>query len=193
MTNIAFVNSEGLIVGTVTPSSEQEINDTVDQAGRNEAQRIDAKIAALELERADLIANKDAMVQAITDERRDRLNTIFVPEGMTRVDAPDGVVFEKGGTWIDGVYTAPEPVPEPVPQSVPMWAAKVVCEQAGIWDNIQEAVQSSGNPVLAAAFAGSPTLSRDSNAVLSLKDSVNLTDDELDAMFRLADALASQV
>ena len=85
------------------------------------------------------------------------------------------------------VATAPASQP-PVPTSVPAWKGKAALREAGLLDAVEAAVAAAGGRVQD-AWTGAPEWSRDSDFLLSLPGGLSLSQQQVDDMFRAADAI----
>lgn len=86
---------------------------------------------------------------------------------------------------------APPPTFDPpVPTSIPAWKGKAALREAGLLDAAEVAVASAGGRVQD-AWAGAAEWSRNSDFLLSLATGLGLTEQQIDDMFRSADAIQS--
>jgi hypothetical protein len=79
-------------------------------------------------------------------------------------------------------------VEPPVPAVIPAWKGKAALREAGLLDSVEAAVLAAGGRV-ADAWAGAAEWSRDSDFLLSLGAGLDLTKQQIDDMFRAADAM----
>jgi len=108
------------------------------------------------------------------------------------IEASDGVVCGMLYNSETGEFTTPEPPPTPIPQVVTMRQARLALLQQGLLASIQPAIDSLDEPHRSAAsieWEYSQTVERTRPFVLLLAQALNLTDDDLDALFELADTL----
>lgn len=87
---------------------------------------------------------------------------------------------------------APPPPPAPVPGEIANWRAKAVLELAGLLTAVEAALDAMPEPartVALAAWNGGADLARNGPTVLALAPVLNLTDAQVDDMFRQAAAL----
>lgn len=76
-----------------------------------------------------------------------------------------------------------------VPQSVPMWAVRTVLETNGLINQVQNVITSSNNVALRNIWEYGNFAERTSPAINELASSINLTDQQIDQMFRDAGKL----
>lgn len=91
---------------------------------------------------------------------------------------------------IDG--TDLPPMPARVPREVPNWRVKVILSSMGMLDRVDAFIDSLPEPQRAVAFHawnGDARISRKSATVAALASAMQLTDEQLDAMFMQAEAL----
>jgi hypothetical protein len=83
----------------------------------------------------------------------------------------------------------PAPPPEPgVPPVVAAWKGKAVLDAAGLLPEVETAVAAAGG-IVSAAWAGATEWRRDSDFLTALADTIGLSADEVDGLFRQADAI----
>jgi hypothetical protein len=75
-----------------------------------------------------------------------------------------------------------------VPPVIPAWKGKAALREAGLLDAVQAAVAAAGGRVQD-AWSGASEWSRDSDFLLSLAAGLDLTKQQIDDMFRAADAM----
>ena len=78
----------------------------------------------------------------------------------------------------------------PVPTVIPAWKGKAALREAGLLDAVEAAVAAAGGRVHN-AWAGASDWSRDSDFLIALAGSLGLTEQQVDEMFRSADAIQS--
>ncbi len=78
----------------------------------------------------------------------------------------------------------------PVPPLIPAWKGKAALREAGLLDAVEAAVAAAGGRIQD-AWAGAPEWSRDSEFLLSLAVGLGLSKQQIDDMFRSADAIQS--
>ena len=91
-----------------------------------------------------------------------------------------------------GEFTTPEPPPSSIPQVVTMRQARLALLQQGLLASIQPAIDALDEPHRSAAnieWEYSQTVERTRPFVLTLGEELELTDDDLDALFTLAATL----
>ena len=76
----------------------------------------------------------------------------------------------------------------PVPPVIPAWKGKAALREARLLDAVEAAVAAAGGRVQD-AWAGAAEWSRDSDFLLSLGAGLDLTKQQIDDMFRAADAM----
>jgi hypothetical protein len=99
-----------------------------------------------------------------------------------------------GETPGEGVLSAP---PIPVPVEVPMWKVEAITKltpagEATLYDAIGGALEGLDEPlktIAKAAWFKGNTIARNSPTIASLKSELSLTDEQLDNLFRAANAL----
>lgn len=79
--------------------------------------------------------------------------------------------------------------PKFVPDSVYLWQAKAILSQAGLLSSADAAISNSGNSVLIQAWEYAPFISRNSPAVAAIGALLNLTSEQVDQLFRDANAI----
>jgi hypothetical protein len=84
--------------------------------------------------------------------------------------------------------TAPPAAHPSVPSVIPAWKGKAALREAGLLDSVEAAVEAAGGRI-ADAWAGAPEWSRDSDFLLSLAGGLSLSQQQVDDMFRAADAI----
>jgi hypothetical protein len=84
----------------------------------------------------------------------------------------------------------PPPSQPPLPPVIPAWKGKVALREAGLMDAVEAAVAAAGGRVQD-AWAGASEWSRDSDFLSSLASDLGLTRQQIDEMFRFADAIQS--
>ncbi len=94
----------------------------------------------------------------------------------------------------DGFEPVPAPPapPAPVPGEIANWRAKAVLELAGLLTAVEAALYAMPEPartVALAAWNGGADLARNGPTVLAIAPVLNLTDSQVDDMFRQAAAL----
>ncbi|MCC6720444.1 MAG: hypothetical protein IT555_21435 [Acetobacteraceae bacterium] len=82
----------------------------------------------------------------------------------------------------------PEPGPLPVPVSVPAWKGKAALREAGLLEMVETAVQAAGGRVRD-AWDGAAEWDRGSDFLVDLAGALGLKDEQVDQMFREADAM----
>lgn len=87
------------------------------------------------------------------------------------------------------VPAVPEARP-PVPPVIPAWKGKAALREAGLLDVVEAAIAAEGGRVQD-AWAGASEWSRGSDFLLSLATGLGLTTQQVDDMFRVADAIQS--
>jgi len=91
-----------------------------------------------------------------------------------------------------GEFTSPEPPPTPTPQVVTMRQARLALLQQGLLASVQPAIDALDEPHSSTAnieWEYSQVVERNRAIVLMLAQVLELTDDDLDALFTLADTL----
>lgn len=86
--------------------------------------------------------------------------------------------------------TTPPPSQPPVPMAIPAWKGKAALREAGLSTAVEVAVAAAGGRVQD-AWAGASEWSRDSDFLLSLATGLGLTTEQIDGLFRAADAIQS--
>ena len=86
--------------------------------------------------------------------------------------------------------TVPPAPPLPVPPVIPAWKGKAALREAGLLDTVEAAVATASSRVQD-AWTGASEWSRDSEFLLSLADGLGLPRQQIDEMFRAADAIRS--
>jgi len=84
--------------------------------------------------------------------------------------------------------TAPPVAHPPVPPVIPAWKGKAALREAGLLKSVEAAIAATGGRVQD-AWTGASEWERTSDFLLSLAAGLGLTDDQIDAMFRDADAM----
>jgi len=79
----------------------------------------------------------------------------------------------------------PEPQPEPVPQTISRFQARAALHQAGYLAQMQTAIESA-DPIVKMAWEDATEFRRNSPTVLAFAETLGLTDEQLDEMFRTA-------
>lgn len=104
------------------------------------------------------------------------------------VDVPNG--FDPVNYTWDGAAVQPKTpvvVPLPVPQEVTAFQAKAALLAAGLLAQVQTFMTSSGAPPFAQlAWVEAPTFGRQSPTMLAMAQAMNMSNDELDDLFRAA-------
>jgi hypothetical protein len=117
---------------------------------------------------------------------------------MLRVTMPDGspvatvsslaeIAALRAGGFIPESATVVEA--ETVPQSVKLWQARAMLRTAGKLDAATAAIAASGNAALQDAWEYAPDISRASPAVAALGAALNLSPEQIDALFIAASKL----
>jgi hypothetical protein len=75
-----------------------------------------------------------------------------------------------------------------VPPVIPAWKGKAALREAGLLDAVEAAVAAAGGRVQD-AWVGASEWSRDSDFLLSLAGGLSLSQQQVDDMFRAADAI----
>ncbi|MGR3495233.1 hypothetical protein [Citreimonas sp.] len=90
-------------------------------------------------------------------------------------------------TEAGGIADAPEPAPPPVPQVVSAFQAKEALIEAGLYDDAEAAVTAAGGRALR-AWQNATEFQRGSETIAALAgpDGLNLTDAQIDDLFRAA-------
>lgn len=78
----------------------------------------------------------------------------------------------------------------PVPPVIPAWKGKAALREAGLLDAVENAIAAAGGRVQD-AWAGASEWDRSSEFLLSLAAKLGLTTNQIDEMFRAADAVKS--
>jgi len=89
--------------------------------------------------------------------------------------------------WDIALLPASQP---PVPPVIPAWKGKAALREAGLLNAVEAAVANAGGRVQD-AWTGAPEWSRDSEFLLSLGAGLGLSKQQIDDMFRSADAIQS--
>lgn len=111
----------------------------------------------------------------------------WAPDAGEAIPAGGGV--EIGWLW-DGAEFAPPPPPAPpVPAQVALWQARAVLAQQGLLDAARAAVAASGNTVLKAVWEYGNVITRASPGLALLAGALDLTEAQVDDLFRAAAAL----
>ena len=104
------------------------------------------------------------------------------------VTCPDDVVAYQ---WAyDGATFSPPPPPPapPIPTTVAMYQARIALQQAGLLATVQAGIgQMSEEAQIKWEFA--PTVKRNDALTIAMTAALNLTDEQLDALFIAADAI----
>ena len=77
-------------------------------------------------------------------------------------------------------YVAP---PAPIPQQVPMWSVRTVLANHSLFQAAQDAITASDNLALKNIWEYGNFAIRQSGAITTLATALNLTDEQVDAMF----------
>lgn len=85
-------------------------------------------------------------------------------------------------TWVGGEWIAP---PAPVPAAVTPLQARLALSAAGLLARVDQAATAAGGDVLL-AWQYSSTVERGSPFVVSLAEALELTDEQVDDLFRSA-------
>lgn len=106
----------------------------------------------------------------------------------TWVDCPDGVVaysYTYDGTNFNEPPPPPPPPEPPIPTTVPMYQARIALHQAGLLATVQAGIgQMSAEAQIKWEFA--PTVKRNDALTVALASALNLTEEQLDALFTIA-------
>lgn len=98
-----------------------------------------------------------------------------------------------GWRYIDGEFVAPDPEPESVPQSVTRAQGKAALIQAGLWPAVLAYVQGITDPTQQAlaevALHDTLEWQRASPFLNAAAAELNMTDKDLDDLFRAASAI----
>ncbi len=86
--------------------------------------------------------------------------------------------------------TPPPASQPPVPPVIPAWKGKAALREAGLLDAVEAAIAAAGGRIQE-AWAGASEWSRDSDFLLSLAMGLGLNTQQVDNMFRTADAIQS--
>lgn len=111
-----------------------------------------------------------------------------LPDGAV-VCAPSTNEVYNGYTLIDWMMDEPLPEAPPVPQQVPMWAVRTVLQTSGLFDLAQTTIQASDNVALKNIWEYGNFAERSSVSINSLASQLQLTNEQVDQLFRDADAL----
>jgi hypothetical protein len=94
--------------------------------------------------------------------------------------------------FVDGALIT-SPYPPKVPQEIALWRAKAVIELAGLLTSVHSllaAMEGDAGVVARAAWSAGAPLARHGATVKALAGALNLTDEQVDAMFIQAAALS---
>ena len=72
-----------------------------------------------------------------------------------------------------------------VPKTVMMWQARAVLDEMGLFTLVDNALKAQGGPALH-AWEYSPTISRSSPLIHQMSLMLNLSEDQVDALFKQA-------
>ena len=86
-------------------------------------------------------------------------------------------------------FTPPDPQPQPVPAVISRFQARAALMDAGLLADVELAVGSAG-PLVQLAWAEAVEWRRDSPTIAAIAASLDLTDGQLDDLFRAAALIA---
>lgn len=114
------------------------------------------------------------------------------PAGLagTLVEATDGVAL--GATYVGGKFVNPEPpqaLPAPVPREVTMRQARLALLASSLLDDVEAAVDATGDPAARIEWDYAATVERASPFTQQLAAALGLSDSALDELFTQAAAL----
>jgi len=122
---------------------------------------------------------------AVADDARPALRARYESQGYIVVDnafAGPGYAY-LGGTSFEEPVVAP--LAPTVPSTVSMYQARIALHQAGLLATVQAGIaQMSEDAQIKWEFA--PTVKRDDALTVALASALNLTDEQLDALFTAA-------
>jgi len=111
---------------------------------------------------------------------RESLPDLYVDSG----DLYDRAISGEFGALGD-MPEPPEPQPDPVPQTISRFQARAALHQAGYLEQVQTAIESA-DPIVKMAWEDATEFRRNSPTVLTFAETLGLTDEQLDEMFRTA-------
>lgn len=118
------------------------------------------------------------------------------PDGFEDVTAYASDTAQIGWTYVNGEFINPTPIPEPLPIEIPtvitMRQARMCLIMNGLFDQINTAIsQLTGvdGDLAKTEWEYSMTLARDNPLVQRITTELNLTDEQLDALFLQASGL----
>lgn len=89
-----------------------------------------------------------------------------------------------------GFFPVADPEPAPVvPDAVPRHKAKIALRRAGLLDDADAAIAALDDPDAAIAWADAPEFHRNNPLIAAVAADLDLTDDQVDALFIAAKAL----
>lgn len=106
-------------------------------------------------------------------------NPIDLPNGDI-VCAPELNTNYSGYELIPWEMAPPSPT---VPQQAPMWAVRTVLQNAGLFDQAQQLINASTDNALKNVWEYGNFADRNSSAINTLAEAMNLTNDQVDQMF----------
>lgn len=128
------------------------------------------------------------------------IQNVIIWDGVSEWSPPDGLtevedtaqVATIGGTYLNGVFTAPPPPPPllpPPPRSVSRMQAIVALSRAGLLDAVTQWVASQGAETKL-VWDNAPEFARDSAMLNAAGAALGLTSDQMDALFASASSIA---
>lgn len=104
------------------------------------------------------------------------------------VPVGSGLTLEQ---WF-ALYVPPEPEPEPVPQEVTAFQAKAALDSFGLYDAVQTMMDHPDTPrVHKLAWGYASTYRRDSPTVLAMAAQLNISEEQMNALFRTASGITA--
>jgi hypothetical protein len=116
------------------------------------------------------------------------VNTIVADEGFAAgIGAVRSDEAQIGWLWDGEEFSAPEPSPEndPVPTVVSRLQAKAALFHAGLLSQVEAAI-SEADPIVQMAWADAIEFRRHSPVILAMADELNLSEAQVDDLFRSA-------
>lgn len=114
------------------------------------------------------------------------------PAGLDLALVPDGAQVAIGAHYQNGAFVPPEapPIePTPAPATVTMRQARLALHAAGMLDDVEDAVNATGDPAARIEWDYAATVERASPFTQQLAAALQLDDAALDALFTQAAAL----
>lgn len=109
--------------------------------------------------------------------------TQYDTPGYTKVPASGQPNAQIGGTYTNGVFTAPVAPPPSVPATVTAAQFKMALQAAGLLTSVTAAVAASPDPLVAIYWGNASSFDRADPRVVALASAINQTSAQIDAVF----------